>query len=369
MGGKAMKKIIVVVLIVLIVATGAWWLFFKSPSRGEDEVLVANADDLTATVVTPHLECPIADGKNVLWCSTFQLAWNEACDLIGEDIHLEDEPAMVAVMNKKIATKADIDEASYLAIAGFVKDGILDKIPAAVREKFGEGAPTRLADTTALSPGSPGIAAYACLVKDLRFANPFESLDDGELQFQGTPVRAFGLADPEAKANTNKLMEQVIYYSESQSREGIICELRTTSRHDRLILAMVKPKGTLQETIDDVQQRVAKTDPWRCSVELMVPKIDFDILKNYARLLEKRLKVRNSDVNGWPVVTAAQTIRFQLNDTGATLRSEARLQAKNGRPMPAIFDKPFLIMLQRKGAKQPYFALWVDNVELLMPIK
>ena len=73
-------------------------------------------------------------------------------------------------------------------------------------------------------------------------------------------------------------------------------------------------------------------------------------------------------MNGWPIVMAAQTIRFQLNENGATLRSEARLEGK-GRPMPAIFNKPFLIMLQRKDAKQPYFALWVDNVELLMPIK
>ena len=33
-----------------------------------------------------------------------------------------------------------------------------------------------------------------------------------------------------------------------------------------------------------------------------------------------------------------------------------------------VFDKPFLIMLQRKDAEMPYFALWVDNTELLMPI-
>lgn len=31
-----------------------------------------------------------------------------------------------------------------------------------------------------------------------------------------------------------------------------------------------------------------------------------------------------------------------------------------------IFDKPFLIMLKRAGAKSPYFALWVANVELLV---
>jgi hypothetical protein len=32
-----------------------------------------------------------------------------------------------------------------------------------------------------------------------------------------------------------------------------------------------------------------------------------------------------------------------------------------------IFDKPFLLLMQRQGAKVPYFALWVDNAELLVP--
>jgi len=224
-----MKKWIVVAIIVAIVAIAAgfilphfWPLFPSAGSPGDDYLLKANADDLTATVVTPHLECPIAEGKNVLWCSTFQLAWNEACDLIGEDIHLEDESPMVAIMNKKAATKADIDEASYVALAGFVKDGILDKIPAAVREKFGEGAPTRLADTTALSPAAPGLAAYACLVKDLRFETPFEPLNDGQLAFRGTPVKAFGVTDADKKDGSHRLTRQVIHYAEDDSRgEGI----------------------------------------------------------------------------------------------------------------------------------------------------
>jgi len=32
-----------------------------------------------------------------------------------------------------------------------------------------------------------------------------------------------------------------------------------------------------------------------------------------------------------------------------------------------VFDKPFLVLLKRVGAKTPYLALWVDNSELLVP--
>ncbi|MHB1456242.1 MAG: hypothetical protein ACYC0V_04940 [Armatimonadota bacterium] len=31
------------------------------------------------------------------------------------------------------------------------------------------------------------------------------------------------------------------------------------------------------------------------------------------------------------------------------------------------FNKPYLVFLQRKEARNPYFALWVGNTELLVP--
>jgi hypothetical protein len=30
-----------------------------------------------------------------------------------------------------------------------------------------------------------------------------------------------------------------------------------------------------------------------------------------------------------------------------------------------VFDRPFLIYLKKRGATRPYFAMWVDNAELL----
>ena len=75
-----------------------------------------------------------------------------------------------------------------------------------------------------------------------------------------------------------------------------------------------------------------------------------------------------------PIVLAVQNIRFRLDEHGAILKSEAadgeevRVR-KPKKPRQFIFDKPFLILLERKDAAQPYFALWVDNPELLVPFK
>ena len=39
--------------------------------------LRTNAGKLRSTVITPHVECTIVPGTNILWCSAFQYAWNE----------------------------------------------------------------------------------------------------------------------------------------------------------------------------------------------------------------------------------------------------------------------------------------------------
>jgi len=36
------------------------------------------------------------------------------------------------------------------------------------------------------------------------------------------------------------------------------------------------------------------------------------------------------------------------------------------KPKKMIFDKPFLILLKRKDAKNPYFGLWNTNTELMI---
>ena len=35
------------------------------------------------------------------------------------------------------------------------------------------------------------------------------------------------------------------------------------------------------------------------------------------------------------------------------------------KPKKLVFDKPFLILLKRTNAKNPYFGLWTTNTELM----
>lgn len=35
-------------------------------------------------------------------------------------------------------------------------------------------------------------------------------------------------------------------------------------------------------------------------------------------------------------------------------------------PKKLIFDKPFLLYMKEKDSNKPYFAMWVDNSEIML---
>ncbi len=336
-------------------------------------LLTASAAKLKTTAITPHLQTPIAPGRNVLWCGTFQLTWNEVCKLIGEDVHFVKDPPMVAFLNKKAFAEADLDDESYVALAGFVRDGIRAKIQAELQRKFKGRARPRLLPNMGLTPRPQDIIAYAYLFKHLEFATPFEKLD-GLLDFQGTDLPAFGMGR-EYKRGRERMYSQVSIL-DYRSPDDFIIELKTKAASDRLILAKVAPAATLAETIAHVTSRCEKAAPAEATDGdiLKIPKLNFDLTRTYKEIMGRGLVAKNPDVaKDLGLQRADQNIRFQMDEKGVRLRSEAVMQfgcgAAPAAPRPRhimIFDKPFLIMLKRAGAKSPYLALWVANVELLV---
>ncbi len=150
-------------------------------------------------------------------------------------------------------------------------------------------------------------------------------------------------------------------------------ELKTRSAGDRLLLAKVPPEPTLQTTIDKVLKRWAAGPPQTASLGdiLMVPRLDFDITRQFTEL-HGRLAIKNPQLRkDLQILSALENVHFEMNEKGVKLRSEAHIAIGCGGEAPPrclhsmIFDKPFLLLLERTDAKTPYFALWVGNPEIL----
>ena len=327
--------------------------------------LTCNANELEHTVVTPHLDCSLESGTNVLWCATAQIAWNELSSLVGEEIHMESEAPMVAILNKEDVTRADLDEQTYLAAAGIVREGIVQDLHAKVNERFADGFGAQLLPESGTLPPD-WFVAYSCMVASLPFEWAFERLTF-PLAFRDTDVESFGIAqflenqDRERKAATQ------IDIFDYRDEDDFIVELKTLRATHRLFLAKVQPKPTLEATISAVQQRVAAAQPTTLSEgsDFRVPVLNFDTVREYVELQRKPLRLKNTRFDGCAIAAASQRIRFRLDERGAVLRSESTIVASAAEHL--VFDKPFLIMIQYDAGTMPYFALWVDNAELLVP--
>lgn len=330
-------------------------------------VLKTDADTLQNTRVSVHLQTEIDDGNSVLWCASFQIAWNQLCALAGGKVGMQEEHKMVSILNAQAVTEADLDPSSYVAAAGIVGDGIIKQLRDGMLDKFGDTETSHaLSDVEDISPGT--LIAFSYIAKELPFEWAFERLDE-PLNFAGTPVAAFGIDQYlKRQENEKKAADQVLIYS-FKSNDDFIVELKTVEKNDHLYLAKVVPSSTLHETIEAVLNRIQSTSPEHLQqgASLVVPVIDFEVNRRYHELCHKPIQTANPRLNGYEFAVADQLIRFRLDETGAKLRSRALLASAMAQDL--IFDQPFLIVLCREGARNPYFAMWVANEELMVPFQ
>jgi hypothetical protein len=375
-----MKRWLPVAGIVALGAVMAWRVSGCDPAHNrafsDEGLVVASADSLRTTTVTPHMEAPIAPGLTVLWCGTFQLVWNEICTLIGEDLHFTADPPMVAAMNRKAFTRGDLDEASYVAVAGFIRDGIKERIPRALEERFHGAARPSALPPWDRTPRPQDIVGYAYLFKLLEFPNRFERLDD-PLDFAGARVAAFGLGP--YKSAQSRMLPQVRIHDYAGPDDFVI-ELETKATKDSLVLAKVAPAATLAETAAAALARLRPEPPTAAPGDLLaVPLVNFDVTRAYSELYSPsggpplRVVAANPQVaKDLEVLSAVQNIRFQMDEEGVRLKSDSHMSigcmARTAAPVAhlLIFDKPFLILMKRQGAAAPYFALWMGSAELMV---
>jgi hypothetical protein len=326
---------------------------------------------IVITQVTPHMDVPITSGRNVLFCSTFHITWNEMRNsIIQEDLRLEKPLELVRQLNRGRMTKSDIGEEDYLSMAGYGADGIADRINEALKAKFGDEAPV----VDDIYNDDDIILAYAFLLKELQFEHAFEDfLNPIHFEANGrrAPVEAFGVFNYSDSRHRN-LRDQVEIIEYNHRREFIV-GLASKHPDDEIILANVEPAGTLRETYERVNQRIARSrrdGEVECLSEndvLQIPKFDVSMNHRYSSLLG--LHLLNEGFEDYFVAEARQDVKFRLDECGASVKSEAVLALKKGPPVDfkiLRFDNPFLLYLKKKGAEYPYLAIWVENPAVMV---
>jgi hypothetical protein len=358
--------VLAVVCVVVIVIAQRRAGAYKPPPLAFD----GPSDELEQTVIVTGLDRPMSPDINVIWCASFQLAWNQLRDeIVGEPIRIANAEETVEGLNNAKTTKDDVEPGSCYAKAGAVSRGVIERIQRDMARLFPS------APKPEIEASKQALVAYAYLAANVKFTIPFFESEEGAV-FGGTRVSAFGIAKKHEYAYY-ELREQidVLYVERDASdkdpkdREFVIDPCKDSSPN-QIILAHIRPKGSLAATLEYLDSKLAGCGDsgyeheFTPRDELLVPNIAARIQHRFSQLEGPDMALLNGGFEGYWVAVAAQSIQFRLDRTGAELRAEAKaVCVPDSRRF--YFDRPFLIVMKKRGAERPFFVMWVANAELL----
>ncbi len=337
-----------------------------------------NSSDVKHTRVVPTFDTPLQAEKNILWYASFQATWDalRRDKLEGAPVRLAASQTIADRLNKAQLTSEVLPPEHY-AVAGCASEDFLNRIKQETTTRFPEFT-FFLADSDAL-PADATLLAYAFLRAHVPFRLPYKREKAGMLfeggNGQSKQVGAFGLRQADrGKYSDLREQVQVLYVDDVGARpEEYLLDISLGS-DIQLLLARVPRGDTLQATWDYIQSKIASVTsvyPWDKHFFLLdillVPEMNWKLNHHFKELEGKEKALLNPVDCGGYISQARQVVSFTLDSSGARLRSET-LSFDKHPVRHFVFDKPFLLALQRRDADTPYFVMWVDNPELLSPV-
>lgn len=279
---------------------------------------------------------------NNLWVGTLDLAWKELEEKIGQDkIELERE-------NLQIVN--DLNESN------FTKE-MLDS------EDYNINVERTLTN---------GYKIDATLNKELHFLESFDNFSDDYTWKFGDGdefIKYFGInnASPE-KMNKNV---EILFYNRMQDTPWLSNDFAIklkTKEGDEIILYRTDDKKSFDEYYQDIKNKsnTYKEDTtFSEKDELRVPYIKINGMISYNELYGKEIK--NS--NGLYIYEVIQNVNFSLNEKGCNISSKSTMVTEylefSNEPRYCFFQDTFILFMQEANSENPYFALKVDNSDIL----
>ena len=322
------------------------------------------------TLISPYIKRKIFEGKNILYCSVFQLGWNALKDdLTKGPVELQGNPIANQMLNEGLIGREGLSEQYYLAMAGYAQDGITEKVLREMKDKFNESPGI---DLSLKRPKD--ILIYSFLSINLSFLDQFESLPPIKFR-DATPVKAFGIKRY-AEEIHKELAENTEVF-DYKNDQNFIVRIKAGYGNDEIILARFTPKKGLLDTVTYILEQVEKKlgTPLQEGDTLQIPKFDFDIVDRFIEIEGRNLATRGLEdyfldkavqsvklvLGGKATVEEVEEPAFEELDVGSKKRENGFLK-----PRKLIFNDRFVLCVKEQSAKYPYLVIWVDNPELLL---
>lgn len=307
---------------------------------------VKKLSDYKNTQFIPTLENKISNDKNSIYCATLLFAWDEIRKEINSPLTISSKYTELNLLNSSTSFSDVLKNNEY---------------------------------ESSIEIDENLIIAKAEFSKSLPFDFKLQSYTN-KLVFDNQKVTSFGVNgyDDYEKLKTVK----IIYYKNDNN--FIIKLLPKEREHEIILFKTSESFNSIAEMTTEIKKLTEigiseiKNDKinWKYYIneedELIIPKFNFNIETNYTSLEGNNF---NAEKQNYIIEKALQRTAFKLDESGAIIESEAEIEVaaveeieeiEKPKPKKMIFDKPFLILLKRKDAKNPYFGLWTTNTELMI---
>lgn len=279
---------------------------------------------------------------NNLWVGTLDLAWKDLEEKIGKDkIELESgNLQIVDDLNSSAFSKEMLDSNDYIINV----------------------------ERTA----TDGYKIEATLNKELNFLEVFDNFsNDYNLKFGNSEdnIKYFGINNASSE-EMNKNIEILFYnkISDNNLMSNDFAIKLKTKEDDEIILYRTNDKKSFNEYYNDILQKTKSytgSNGFSGDDELRVPYVRVNGQICYNELYGKIIK----DTNGLYFSDIIQNVNFSLNEKGCNLSSKATMVTEYlgiGEDTKfCYFQDTFIVFMKEKNSDNPYFALKVDNTDIL----
>lgn len=347
-------KIIIILLCIGIILSGVVYATIKISGKTNGKAKM-----------TPTYTSKISTiDTNKVWIGTFNLIWNDFMnDVICGKIEFEDGYSELAdKLNEQSFTAKQLKSNSYFKIHGIENIELKNKIEQEIKEKFNETS-SIIDKCDWENNKQQGYILYAMLKKEFNYLKPFSILKEDTFGNSKEKIKYFGIEENTEKSASENV--EVLFYN---SKEDFALKLKTKEDEEVYLYKTTGENKTFEENYDEM---LKKQTEYTGKIEfenndiLKIPFIKLNDEINYDELCGKYIK--GTDMY---IAQAIQTIEFDLNNCGGSVKSEALMEVlkratfEKGREL--VFDDTFLIYLKEKNKEQPYFALRVDNIDVLV---
>jgi hypothetical protein len=323
-----------------------------------------DSSELGATQVVVSLDEPIEPEKNAVWCASLTAAWQALGQEVAEEPpRLVDDGGLSDALNRMPDVTTWVSPENHYRAAGWATEGIAERIRREMAERFPQQEIGELEED---------LIAYAYLEAKLSFTIPypvqrkpfFFPQSDG----REVAVHAFGLGPEDAYRFPDLRRQARLLFHEGRGPSATcVVDLCHDSHPERIIVARIPRPASLQAALqwlgEATQGKEGSTLGQRD--ELLVPMFDWRIGHRERRLEGRRFA--NPKLRGAHTVRVQQDVRFRLDESGAELASEAIVGAVIGESRDLVLSSGFLVAMGGRATGSCYFAMWVDNAELMVP--